>query len=80
MSSATEIIETITHAAVSCGFPKALNATFVAKRVFGNTVCFPKGPSTVPYFVIIHDSDLNNGRVMASIPVHGGALGLSPRE
>jgi len=30
----TEIVEAITHTAVYCGFPKALNAIFVAKRVF----------------------------------------------
>jgi 4-carboxymuconolactone decarboxylase len=32
--SPVEIIEALTHAAVYCGFPKALNAVFVAKRVF----------------------------------------------
>ncbi len=30
----TEIVEAITPTAVYCGFPKALNAIFVAKRVF----------------------------------------------
>src|ERR1035437_5528435 len=30
----TEIVEAITHTAVYCGFPKALNAIFVAQRVF----------------------------------------------
>ncbi|HYO85777.1 MAG TPA: carboxymuconolactone decarboxylase family protein [Dermatophilaceae bacterium] len=39
--SATEIIEAIIHAAVYCGFPKALNATFVAKRVFGERGLLP---------------------------------------
>ncbi|MGW6906777.1 carboxymuconolactone decarboxylase family protein [Streptomyces sp. NPDC054940] len=29
-----EIIEALLHAAVYCGMPKALNATFVAKKVF----------------------------------------------
>jgi 4-carboxymuconolactone decarboxylase len=29
-----EIVEALLHAAVYCGFPKALNATFVAKEVF----------------------------------------------
>ncbi len=29
-----EIVEAITHTAVYCGFPKALNAMFTAKRVF----------------------------------------------
>src|SRR4051812_21600269 len=30
-----EIVEALLHAAVYCGMPKALNATFVAKKVFG---------------------------------------------
>ena len=30
----TEIVEAITHAALYCGFPKALNTILVAKRVF----------------------------------------------
>lgn len=29
-----EIVEALLHAAVYCGFPKALNATFVAREVF----------------------------------------------
>lgn len=29
-----EITETLLHAAVYCGFPRAVNATFVAKEVF----------------------------------------------
>jgi 4-carboxymuconolactone decarboxylase len=29
-----EIVEALLHSAVYCGFPKALNATFVAKEVF----------------------------------------------
>lgn len=29
-----EIVEAILHASVYCGFPRALNATFVAKEVF----------------------------------------------
>jgi 4-carboxymuconolactone decarboxylase len=37
----TQIVETITHAAVYCGFPKALNAIFVAKRVFGERDLLP---------------------------------------
>lgn len=32
--SAEEIVETILHASVYCGFPRALNAIFVAKDVF----------------------------------------------
>ncbi len=39
--SATEIVEAIIHTAVYCGFPKALNATFVAKRVFGERGLLP---------------------------------------
>lgn len=31
-----EIIEALLHSAVYCGFPKALNATFVAKEVFAD--------------------------------------------
>jgi 4-carboxymuconolactone decarboxylase len=37
----TEIVEAITHAAVYCGFPKALNAIFVAKKVFGERDMLP---------------------------------------
>lgn len=29
-----EIVEALLHTSVYCGFPRALNATFVAKRVF----------------------------------------------
>jgi 4-carboxymuconolactone decarboxylase len=29
-----EIVEALLHAAVYCGMPKALNATFIAKKVF----------------------------------------------
>ena len=32
--SAEEIVEAIIHSAVYCGFPKALNAMFVAKEIF----------------------------------------------
>ncbi|WP_081416828.1 carboxymuconolactone decarboxylase family protein [Arthrobacter castelli] len=39
--SAAEIVEAITHAAVYCGFPKALNATFTAKRVFADHELLP---------------------------------------
>jgi 4-carboxymuconolactone decarboxylase len=31
-----EIVEAILHASVYCGFPRALNATFVAKDVFSD--------------------------------------------
>lgn len=39
--SPVEIVEAITHAAVYCGFPKALNAMFVAKRVFAERDLLP---------------------------------------
>jgi len=42
----TEIVEAITHAAVYCGFPKALNAIFVAKRVFAERDLAPVEIST----------------------------------
>ncbi|MBD0691772.1 carboxymuconolactone decarboxylase family protein [Streptomyces sp. CBMA123] len=37
----TEITEALLHAAAYCGFPKALNATFVAKKVFGERGLLP---------------------------------------
>ncbi len=40
----TQIVEAITHAAVYCGFPKALNAIFVAKRVFDERGLLPVTP------------------------------------
>lgn len=36
-----EIVEALLHSAVYCGFPKALNATFVAKKVFGERGLLP---------------------------------------
>ena len=36
-----EIIEALTHSAVYCGFPKALNATFAAKKVFAERGLLP---------------------------------------
>jgi 4-carboxymuconolactone decarboxylase len=39
--TAVEIVEAITHAAVYCGFPKALNAIFAAKRVFAERGLLP---------------------------------------
>jgi hypothetical protein len=36
-----KIVEAITHTAVYCGFPKALNAIFVAKRVFAQRDLLP---------------------------------------
>lgn len=37
----SEIVEAIVHAALYCGFPKALNAIFVAKRVFAERELLP---------------------------------------
>lgn len=42
----TEIVEAVTHTAVYCGFPKALNAIFVAKRVFAERDLLPVTPPT----------------------------------
>lgn len=39
--SATEIVEALIHSAVYCGFPKALNAVFVAREVFGERGLLP---------------------------------------
>ncbi len=44
--SPVEIVEAITHAAVYCGFPKALNAIFVAKRIFAEHDLLPVQPPT----------------------------------
>ncbi|SEG89131.1 4-carboxymuconolactone decarboxylase [Actinacidiphila yanglinensis] len=38
-----EIVEALLHSAVYCGMPKALNATFVAKKVFGERGLLPVG-------------------------------------
>ncbi|SDP58234.1 4-carboxymuconolactone decarboxylase [Streptomyces sp. cf386] len=40
-----EIVEALLHAAVYCGMPKALNATFVAKKVFTERGVLPTTPS-----------------------------------
>lgn len=45
--SPIEIVEAMTHAAVYCGFPKALNAIFVAKRVFAERDLLPVEAPTV---------------------------------
>lgn len=42
--SPVEIVEALTHAAVYCGFPKALNAISVAKRVFAERDLLPVQP------------------------------------
>jgi 4-carboxymuconolactone decarboxylase len=39
--SPEEIIEAFLHAAVYCGMPRALNATFVAKKVFAERGLLP---------------------------------------
>lgn len=36
-----EIVEALLHSAVYCGMPKALNATFVAKKVFSERNLLP---------------------------------------
>jgi 4-carboxymuconolactone decarboxylase len=36
-----EIVEALLHSAVYCGIPKALNATFVAKKVFAERDLLP---------------------------------------
>jgi 4-carboxymuconolactone decarboxylase len=36
-----EIIEALLHSAVYCGFPRALNATFTAKKVFAERGLLP---------------------------------------
>lgn len=36
-----EIVEAMLHSAGYCGFPRALNATFVAKKVFGERGLLP---------------------------------------
>ncbi|AUY54254.1 carboxymuconolactone decarboxylase family protein [Streptomyces sp. CB01881] len=41
--SPEEIIEALLHSAVYCGMPRALNATFVAKKVFAERGLSPVG-------------------------------------
>ena len=41
--SADEIVEALLHASAYCGFPRALNATFAAKRVFAERGLLPVG-------------------------------------
>ncbi|MFI9719443.1 carboxymuconolactone decarboxylase family protein [Streptomyces sp. NPDC052396] len=38
-----EVVEALLHSAVYCGIPKALNATFVAKKVFAERGLLPVG-------------------------------------
>lgn len=42
--SPAEIVEALLHSAVYCGMPKALNATFAAKRVFAERGLLPVEP------------------------------------
>ena len=39
--TAEQIIEALLHSAVYCGFPRALNATFTAKKVFAERGLLP---------------------------------------
>ncbi len=41
----SEIVEALIHSAVYCGFPKALNAVFAAKRVFAERGLLPVAPA-----------------------------------
>ncbi|MBP0451373.1 MULTISPECIES: carboxymuconolactone decarboxylase family protein [unclassified Kitasatospora] len=41
--SPEEIVEALLHSAVYCGMPRALNATFVAKKVFAERGLSPVG-------------------------------------
>ncbi|SFB93629.1 carboxymuconolactone decarboxylase family protein [Streptomyces aidingensis] len=41
--SPEEIVEAMLHAAAYCGFPRALNATFTAKKVFAERGLLPVG-------------------------------------
>ena len=43
-----EIVEALTHSAVYCGIPKALNATFAAKKVFTEHGLLPLGQQPTP--------------------------------
>lgn len=39
-----QIVETLLHTSVYCGFPRALNAVFVAKKVFAGRGLLPVAP------------------------------------
>ncbi|MGW0286633.1 carboxymuconolactone decarboxylase family protein [Streptomyces sp. NPDC003236] len=43
-----EITEALLHSAVYCGMPKALNATFAAKKVFAERGLLPVGERPAP--------------------------------
>ncbi|MCC2277510.1 carboxymuconolactone decarboxylase family protein [Streptomyces sp. ET3-23] len=44
----TEVVEALLHSAVYCGIPKALNATFVAKKVFAERGLLPVSNQGAP--------------------------------
>ncbi|MGW1065963.1 carboxymuconolactone decarboxylase family protein [Streptomyces aureus] len=44
--SPEQIVEALLHSAVYCGMPKAINATLVAKKVFGERGLLPAGAET----------------------------------
>ncbi|MFT3714770.1 MAG: carboxymuconolactone decarboxylase family protein [Gordonia sp. (in: high G+C Gram-positive bacteria)] len=46
--SPDQIVEAMLHSAVYCGFPRALNATFTAKKVFGERGLLPRSDSAAP--------------------------------
>lgn len=46
--TAEQIVEALLHSAGYCGFPKALNATFVARKVFTERGLLPVGPQPTP--------------------------------
>ncbi|MFF9626008.1 carboxymuconolactone decarboxylase family protein [Streptomyces griseosporeus] len=43
-----QIVEALLHSAGYCGFPRALNATFVAKKVFAERGLLPVGEQPAP--------------------------------
>jgi 4-carboxymuconolactone decarboxylase len=43
--SPDQIVEAMLHSAAYCGFPRALNATFVARKVFGERGLLPVAAS-----------------------------------
>ncbi|MEU6648050.1 carboxymuconolactone decarboxylase family protein [Streptomyces sp. NPDC046900] len=43
-----QIVEALLHSAVYCGIPKALNATFAAKKVFAERGLLPLGEPSAP--------------------------------
>ncbi|MGW2932735.1 carboxymuconolactone decarboxylase family protein [Streptomyces sp. NPDC001156] len=43
-----QIVEALLHSAIYCGIPKALNATFAAKKVFAERGLLPLGEPSAP--------------------------------